>query len=215
MTHRQPRGFTLIEVLIALLVIALGVGALLATLTSSADTVARLREKSLAEWVALNRISEVRLANSRPVVGVTTGTLDKFADESWTWRQIVTDPGIAGILRVEVQVARRGAAGSAGTQTPASTSSQAAAADAADSTFPALATAYGFLGTAVAPATGVDPDWSIAAAASGGGPGTGGTPGTSGGNGGATPGGGNPGGGNGGATPGGANPGDGNGAPQQ
>src|SRR5690349_694907 len=102
MTH-PARGFTLIEVLIALLVIALGVGALLATLTSSADTVARLREKSLAEWIALNRISEVRLSNSRPVPGVTTGTLEKFADESWTWRQSVTDPGIAGILRVEVQ----------------------------------------------------------------------------------------------------------------
>jgi general secretion pathway protein I len=199
MTH-PARGFTLIEVLIALLVIALGVGALLATLTSSADTVARLREKSLAEWIALNRISEVRLSNSRPVPGVTTGTLEKFADESWTWRQSVTDPGIAGILRVEVQVARRGAAGTAVTETATPASSGSAATDAGAARFPALATAYGFLGTAVAPATGVDPDWSIAAAGAGGGPGTGGAPGT---------------GGGGGATPGGANPGGGNGAPQR
>ncbi len=196
MSHRLPRGFTLIEVLIALLVVALGIGALLATLTSSADTVARLREKSLAEWVALNRISEVRLSNSRPVVGVTTGTLDKFADGSWTWRQSVTDPGIAGILRVEVQVARRGAAGSGVTETATSAASESATSDATDSRFPALATAYGFLGTAVAPATGVDPDWSIAAAAAGGGPGAGGAPGAGGGDGGGTPGGANPGGGN-------------------
>ena len=188
MSHRLPRGFTLIEVLIALLVIALGVGALLATLTSSADTVARLREKSLAEWVALNRISEVRLSNSRPGVGVTTGTLDKFADGRWTWRQSVTDPGIAGILRVEVQVARRGVAGAGVTETAQSTPSESSASETTDNRFPALATAYGFLGTAVAPATGVDPDWSIAAAGTGGTPGTGGS---------GTPGAGNPGGGSG------------------
>jgi general secretion pathway protein I len=193
MSHRLPRGFTLIEVLIALLVIALGVGALLATLTSSADTVARLREKSLAEWVALNRISEVRLSNSRPGVGVTTGTLDKFADGTWTWRQSVTDPGIAGILRVEVQVARRGPSGAGATETVESAPSKSSATE-TDNKFPALATAYGFVGTAVAPASGVDPDWSVAAAGGGGGPGTGGTPGTGGGG---APGGGNPGGSNG------------------
>lgn len=167
MRRALPRGFTLIEVLIALLVIALGVGALLATLTSSADTVARLREKSLAEWVALNRISEVRLSNSRPGVGVTTGTLDNFADGRWGWRQSITDPGMAGILRVEVQVMHRAATGAA--------ESASAAPSATDEKFPALATAYGFLGTSVSPATGIDPDWSIAAAGTGGGPGTGGT----------------------------------------
>jgi len=159
MTDRPARGFTLIEVLIALLVIALGVGALLSTLTSSADTVARLRDKSLAEWVALNRLSELRLSNSRPGVGVTTGTLDDFADGRWGWKQTITDPGIAGILRVDVQVMHRAVTG---TSEPA-----------AQDEFPALATAYGFLGAAVAPATGVDPDWSLAAAGTGGGPGTG------------------------------------------
>jgi general secretion pathway protein I len=167
MRHSLPRGFTLIEVLIALLVIALGVGALLATLTSSADTVSRLREKSLAEWVALNRISEVRLSNSRPGVGVTTGTLDNFADGRWGWRQTITDPGMAGILRVEVQVMHRAVTGAG--------ESSSATSSGADDKFPALATAYGFLGTAVTPASGIDPDWGIAGAGGGGGPGTGGT----------------------------------------
>jgi general secretion pathway protein I len=161
-----PRGFTLIEVLIALLVIALGVGALLATLTSSADSVAHLREKSLAEWVALNRISQVRLSGTRPGIGVTTGNLDNFADGQWVWRQSVTDPGIAGILRVEVKVMHRRAATAAAADDVSSP-----AASAAGDKFPALATAYGFLGTAVAPASGIDPDWSVTA---GGGPGPGG-----------------------------------------
>lgn len=142
-------GFTLIEVLIALFVIALGVGALLATLTSSADAAAHLREKSLAEWIALNRISEVRLGTARPSAGTTTGTVE-YAGRSWRWQQTVTDPGIAGILRLDVRVAPQAAAQAPTTEGPEG--------------FPALATAYGFLGTAVAPGNGNDPDWSLAAA---------------------------------------------------
>jgi len=164
---RQPavsRGFTLIEVMIALFVIALGVGALLATLTSSADAAAHLREKSLAEWIALNRITEVRLANLRPPAGTSGGTVE-YAGRTWRWQQTVNDPGIAGILRLDVSVA------------PQASTAQPVAAEAGAS-FPALGRAIGFIGTAVAPGPGNLPDWSLAAApAAPGGPGTPGTPG--------------------------------------
>lgn len=150
----HPRGFTLIEVLIALFVIALGMGALLTTLTSSADATAHLREKSLAEWIALNHISEVRLANRRPSTGTTTGTVD-YAGRKWRWQQTVNDPGIAGILRIDVLVAPQ---------------TEAATVDAdPKATFPALGRAIGFLGTAVAPALGNLPDWSLSAAPAGAG----------------------------------------------
>lgn len=171
---RTRGGFTLVEVLIALLVVALGIGALLSTLVSSADAIGRLRDKSLAEWIALNRISEVRLGTRRPQVGVSTGTIE-YAGQNWNWRQTVSDPGVAGMLRLDVAVTLAGTeAGEAGR-------------------FPAIATAYGFIGTAVGRATGIDPDWSLAAAARtpGSGSGTGG--GTDAGSGTGTGGGGNPG----------------------
>lgn len=158
------RGFTLIEVMIAMFVIALGVGALLATLTASADAAAHLREKSLAEWIALNRISEVRITNARPGTGTTSGTVD-YAGRTWRWQQTVNDPGIAGILRLDVLVA------------PQSTGEQVQAPPAADTPFPALGRAIGFIGTAVAPGTGNLPDWSVAAAPAAGTPGGPGTPG--------------------------------------
>jgi general secretion pathway protein I len=156
-------GFTLIEVVIALFVIALGIGALLTTLTSSAESVGHLRDKSFAEWVALNRISETRLATAKPGVGVLEGDID-YAGSKWHWRQTIADQGMAGMLRIDVAVARAADAAAAST-----------GADGADVRFPALATAYGFYGTAVAPASGIDPDWSPAAAG-----GTGGTGGTGG-----------------------------------
>jgi general secretion pathway protein I len=159
MKPRHTGGFTLIEVIIALFVIALGVGALLATLTASADSVAHLREKSLAEWIALNRISEVRLG-ARPRTGTTAGSIE-YAGRNWRWEQTVTDPGIAGILRIDVRVAGQveGAPAATATGTASATGAESV------SSFPALATAYGFVGTSVAPANGNDPDWSLAAAA--------------------------------------------------
>jgi general secretion pathway protein I len=154
----RARGFTLIEVVIALFVVALGIGALLNTLVSSAESVGRLRDKSLAEWIALNRISEVRLKGGKPDTGVTNGTID-YAGRPWIWQQAVTDPGMAGMLRIDVRVAL-----SDGRKLSTATA-VAASADAAQSEFPGIATAYGFIGTSVGQATGIDPDWSIAAAA--------------------------------------------------
>jgi general secretion pathway protein I len=150
MKLRHPRlpasGFTLIEVLVAMLVIALGIGALLTTLTSSANSVTHLRDKSFAEWIALNRISEVRLSASRPGPGVTTGDTD-YAGAKWRWRQEVIDQDVAGILRIDVAVAR-------------ATDESAADTEPGDE-FPSLAKAYGFIGTDTGAPNGIDPTWSL------------------------------------------------------
>ena len=153
--RRSQHGFTLIEVLVAVIVVALGIGALLVTLVSSADNVSRLREKSFAEWIALNRIAETRLSRTRPEVGTSDGEVE-YAGSRWQWRQEVTDPGQAGILRVDVSVARLAE------RAPATTSNTSPDKGA---DFPAIATAYGFVGTAIARGNGIDPDWSLSAAA--------------------------------------------------
>jgi general secretion pathway protein I len=136
---RVAHGFTLIEVLVALIIVAFGAGALMSTLTSSADTVGHLRDKTFAEWIALNQISELRLEVSRPSAGEAGGDLE-YAGQRWRWHRVVTDQGIADILRIEMTVSRL---------------------PAGDKEEPALATAWGFIGRAVAPASGQLPDWSV------------------------------------------------------
>ncbi len=69
--RQSQRGFTLIEVLVALAIVAIGMAALLSALSSSADSASYLRDKTFAEWVALNRIEEVRLASAMPQEGKT------------------------------------------------------------------------------------------------------------------------------------------------
>jgi general secretion pathway protein I len=145
--RRYAQGFTLIEVLVALVIVAFGAGALMATLTSAADTVGHLRDKSFAEWIALNQISELRLDVSRPSPGEASGELE-YAGQRWRWRREITDQGMFDMLRIEMTVSRVAEGG----QEP-----------------PNLATAWGFIGRTVGAASGRDPDWSVEPLNTGGG----------------------------------------------
>ena len=101
--RRKVGGFTLIEVLVALAIVAIGMAAVLEALTSSANTALYLQDKTFAEWVALNRIETVRLSGSTPAVGTSNDTLD-YAGRSWEWQQKVTDTRIPGMRQIVVDV---------------------------------------------------------------------------------------------------------------
>jgi general secretion pathway protein I len=103
MNMRRTAGFTLVEVLVALAIVTIGMAALLAALGSSADSIAYQRDKTFAEWVALNRIEEVRLATQRPTKGKSEGTAE-MAGQQWKWAQEVLETEVKGILRVDVSV---------------------------------------------------------------------------------------------------------------
>lgn len=101
---RRQRGFTLIEVLVALVIVALGMSALMETLGSAADTSTWLRDKTFAQWIALNQLEQTRLSGSAPQAGTTNGELD-YAGRHWRWRQEISDlGGLPGIVRIDVKV---------------------------------------------------------------------------------------------------------------
>jgi general secretion pathway protein I len=104
--RQAPRadGFTLIEVLVALAIVTVGMAALLGTLSSAAGTTAYLQDKTLAEWIALNQVSTMRLAAQAPAKGDSEGEVD-YAGRKWKWSQTVADmPMIPGVVRIDVKV---------------------------------------------------------------------------------------------------------------
>jgi general secretion pathway protein I len=108
MSHSgKERGFTLLEVLIALAIVALAVGALLGTVSSSASNVIYLKEKTLAEWVALNRLTEVRIAQQMPDKGKRTGNAE-MAGMRWQWEEEVIELPVKGMFRVEIRARATG-----------------------------------------------------------------------------------------------------------
>jgi general secretion pathway protein I len=100
---RSRRGFTLVEVLVALVIVGLGMAALLGTLNSAADSAGYLQDKTLSEWVALNQVSKVRLSSAAPSKGNSEGEVD-YASRKWKWTQNIDDMPIPGILKIEVKV---------------------------------------------------------------------------------------------------------------
>ncbi|HEV8018721.1 MAG TPA: type II secretion system minor pseudopilin GspI, partial [Steroidobacteraceae bacterium] len=100
---RRAGGFTLIEVLVALAIVAVGMAAVLGALSSSADTVSYLRDKTFAQWVALNQISTLRISGQVTPVGNSDGDVD-FAGRSWHWRREVVATEVPGVVRIDVKV---------------------------------------------------------------------------------------------------------------
>jgi general secretion pathway protein I len=100
--NAKRRGFTLMEVLIALVIVTLAVSALLGTVTSSGSNVSYLRDKTIAEWVALNRLTEIRIAQQMPDKGRRIGQTE-MAGMRWQWEEEVIELPVKGMLRVEIR----------------------------------------------------------------------------------------------------------------
>lgn len=66
---RRESGFTLIEVLIAMSIVAVALMAAIRATTSLAVNGAELRTRTLAQWSAENRLAQIRVAREWPNPG--------------------------------------------------------------------------------------------------------------------------------------------------
>lgn len=104
MTPRaENRGFTLIEVLLALAVIAIGMAAAFDAVTDAAHDTALLKNRTVAEWVGLNRLTEIRLEPQRPETGEADGEME-MAGQRWRWESRVEETPVEEMVRVEIGV---------------------------------------------------------------------------------------------------------------
>jgi general secretion pathway protein I len=65
----RPRGFTLLEVLVAIAIVAISLAAGLRAAGVLTDNAARLAEVTAAQWCADNQLTALRLARAFPGVG--------------------------------------------------------------------------------------------------------------------------------------------------
>lgn len=125
---KRASGFTLIEVLAALVIVALGMLGVIEAVTQQARNGAYLREKTLAHWIAMNIVTDRRLQAAPPPVAESSDEVE-FAGRRWRWVMRVSQTQVQSLRRMDVSVRP---------------------ADSADDV--ELATVTGFYGTAIGPA---------------------------------------------------------------
>jgi general secretion pathway protein I len=102
---KSARGFTLIEILVAVAVLAIALSAIISGMARYADNASYLKEKTLALWVAHNRLTEIELAPTWPDTGKSDGTVD-YAGLSWKWVVEVKTTSDDHLRRVDISVQR-------------------------------------------------------------------------------------------------------------
>jgi len=107
MQHERVTGFTLVEVMVALAVVAVALPALLLALSQQLDAVRYLDDRAQAQWVAANRLAELRLiltAKGTLQNGTLSG-IEELAGREWYWWSEGVETQLPGFFRYEITVA--------------------------------------------------------------------------------------------------------------
>ena len=104
---RALAGFTLLEMLAAVAVLAIAMAAIMSGMTRYASTAATLREKTVATWIAHNRLTEFELLATWPNIGKSDGEVE-MAGIKWKWEAEVKETPDEHLRRIDVRVLRPG-----------------------------------------------------------------------------------------------------------
>lgn len=100
---RCRHGFTLVEVLVALFVVTIGMTAVFMQLNQYATTSTYIRDKTLASWIASNRLTEMSIGPGWPELGEETDELE-FANRQWRLEIEVSETDVDNLRRVDITV---------------------------------------------------------------------------------------------------------------
>ncbi len=103
MSLRNSRGFTLLEIMVALAVLALAMGALIKTASDFTSNQTYLRDRTMTAWVARNVLVQYQLDNQWPRVGEKEGTL-KMGWQEWEWLADISQTDEEKLRRIDVEV---------------------------------------------------------------------------------------------------------------
>jgi general secretion pathway protein I len=104
------RGFTLVEILVALAVIAVALAAGMRALAQSTDGATLLKQRTLALWVAQNQLAAAQLAAGGPAAGSREGETTQ-AGHRLRWREVVTGTPNPAFRKIELTVTEPGEPG--------------------------------------------------------------------------------------------------------
>ena len=101
---RSNSGFTLVEILVAIAILAIALAATTRAANLATDGTLETRQRLLATWAAENRVAELRVMRQYPPVASTRMTTEQ-GGMAFTIDETVTDTPNPVIRRVDLAVA--------------------------------------------------------------------------------------------------------------
>ena len=100
-------GFTLIEVMVALLIVAVALPALMFQLGTQLDSSANLEARTIATWVAREELAQRQLQASIGLVGDAAYIQgeSEMANRRWSWQMTLEQTAVPGLVRHTINVA--------------------------------------------------------------------------------------------------------------
>jgi general secretion pathway protein I len=104
-------GFTLIEVLVALVIVGVALPALLLQVMTQVDATTAIRDRTLAHWVAQNKLAQLRLGQLRldqrtqgALILNKRGGEETMAEVDWHWEVDREPTEVKGLTRISISV---------------------------------------------------------------------------------------------------------------
>jgi len=103
LVHHRHSGFTLLEVLIAMVILSVSLLAAIKVVTEVTSSASYMQDKTIAQWVAMNKVAEMRLAKGLPGDGRSEGE-EEMAGRIWKWRIVFKKTPYPAVREAEVEV---------------------------------------------------------------------------------------------------------------
>lgn len=103
----RQQGFNLIEIMFALLLLGLVISVSVEISSGDVASYQRMKDTTLARWVAFNQLAVVQIGKDFPAVGKSEGKAE-MGEDTWQWQQEVLATPDPDLRKVKVSVSRGG-----------------------------------------------------------------------------------------------------------
>ena len=99
----RPRGFTLVEILVALAIVAIGLSAAVRATSQVIAGTESARMRLVGTWVAQDRLAEHTARTDWPALGVATGSTSQ-GPLALAWREVVSATAEPSLRQIDIIV---------------------------------------------------------------------------------------------------------------